>query len=193
MNTSKKEIQVFEKQVSPLIKKAESYKIENVEDIEKASIYLKKLRDIERLVEAKRLEFTKPLNQSLRAINSNFKRVTEPLVSARRILTQKVVSWKTAERVRIEKEEARRRKIQEAHEKKGHEVKAPVYIERPDNKIGNVQTRKMWSFEVIDFSKLPDEYKQMNPVKIRQAVNAGAREIKGVRIYQEEKLSIVGS
>ena len=187
-----KEIQVLEKQVSPLVKNASDYKVASVEDVDSASVILKKLRDTERSVEAKRQEFVQPLNQSLRAINATFKQIVEPLVSARKILTQKVLDWKLAERERVEKEEARRRKIQEAHEKKGHEVKTPVVLEKPENKIGNTQTRKVWMFELVDFSKLPDEYKQMNPIKIRQAIHAGNTEIKGLKIFQEEQLSIVG-
>ena len=191
MEISQKEIQVLEKQASPLIKQAEVYKVGSVEDVEKASYFLKKLRETEKMVEAKRLEFTKPLNQSLRAINASFKKVTEPLATARRILTQNVISWKTAERERIEKEEARRRKIQEAHEAKGHEVKAPVVIDRPDAQIGNTQTRKTWAFEVEDFSKVSDDYKMINSPSIMAQVRAGVREIKGIKVYQKEGLAIV--
>jgi len=44
----------------------------------------------------------------------------------------------------------------------------------------------------VDFSKLSDEYKMINNVAINQAIRYGVREIKGLKIYQEEKLSIVG-
>ena len=192
MEILQKEIQVLEKQVSPLVKDASEYKVASVEDIDKASVILKKLRDTERFIETKRKEFTQPLNQSLRAINATFKQIVEPMFQARMLLTGKIVDWKKTEHERIEKEEARRRKIQEAHEKAGHEVKAPVILEKPDNKIGNVQTRKVWKFKVVDFSKLSDEYKMINNVAINQAIRYGVREIKGLKIYQEEKLSIVG-
>jgi len=192
MEILQKEIQVLEKQVSPLVKDASEYKVASVEDIDKASVILKKLRDTERFIETKRKEFTQPLNQSLRAINATFKQIVEPMFQARMLLTGKIVDWKKTEHERIEKEETRRRKIQEAHEKAGHEVKAPVILEKPDNKIGNVQTRKVWKFKVVDFSKLSDEYKMINNVAINQAIRYGVREIKGLKIYQEEKLSIVG-
>ena len=192
MEVSQKEIQVLEKQVSPLVKEADSYKIDSVEAVDEASMFLKKVRDTERSIEAKRLEFTAPLNQSMRAINATFKKLKEPLEQARKLLTNRVLTWKIAERERLEKEEARRRKIQEAHEAKGHEVKAPVVLDRPDNKIGNTQTRKVWTFEVVDFTKVPNEYKELNTARVNGAIREGAREIKGLKIYQEEKLSIVG-
>ena len=192
MEITKKEIQVLENQVSPLIVQADSYKIDSVEAVDKASNFLLKVRDTERGIEAKRLEFTKPLNQSLKAINDTFKSLKQPLEGARNILTRKIIEWKTAETRKLEAEEARRRKIQEAHAEKGHETKAPVVLERPENKIGNTQTRKVWTFEVVDFSKMPDEYKMLNNTAVNQAIRNGVREIKGVKISQEERLSIVG-
>ncbi|MCK5016387.1 MAG: hypothetical protein KAS32_04870 [Candidatus Peribacteraceae bacterium] len=191
MSVTQKEIKVLERQVSPLVKASQEYKIASVEDVDKASAILKGLRDTERNIEAERQKFTKPLNQTLRNINATFKEIAAPLVEARRVLTQRVIVWKTTERERIEKEEARRRKIQEAHEKKGHEVKAPVYIERPDSKIGSTQTRKVWVSAVADFSKVPDDYKMLDNVAVNQAIRNGVREIKGLKIYQKETLSIV--
>jgi hypothetical protein len=192
MEISTKEIQTLEKQVSPLVKQAGGYTINSVEAVDEASLFLKKVRDTEVSLEAKRQEFTAPLNQSLKAINETFRQLRAPLEQARYLLTNKILTWKRAETERLAKEEARRRAIQEAHEKAGHEVKAPVVLERPENKIGNTQTRKVWTFEVVDFSKLPDEYKSINQVAVNQAVRSGVREIKGLRIYQEEQLSIVG-
>jgi methyl coenzyme M reductase alpha subunit len=90
------------------------------------------------------------------------------------------------------KEEARRRAIQEAHEKAGHQIKAPVVLERPEAKIGNTQTRKVWTYEVTDFSKVPDDFKVINNVAVNQGIRDGLRNVLGLRIYQEEKLSIVG-
>ena len=192
MEISQKEIQVLEKQVSPLVKQAGSYQIDSVEAVDNASLFLKKVKDAENNLEAKRLEFTAPLNKSLKAINETFRQLRTPLEQARSLLAGKILTWKRAETDRLAKEEARRRAIQEAHEKAGHEVKAPVVLEKPDSKIGNTQTRKVWVFDVVDFSKLPDEYKMLNTVIIRDAIRSGVREIKGLKIFQEEQLSIVG-
>jgi len=192
MKISDKEIQVMEKQVSPLVAQAGKYIIKSVEDVDKSSEFLKKVKDTEREIEAKRLEFTKPLNQSLRAINATFKQLKEPLVEARILLTGKIMDWKQAETARLEKEEARRRKIQEAHAKKGHTVEAPVVLDRPQKTIGNTRTTKFWTFEVQDLGKVPTEYLEIDTVEVRQAIRNGVREIPGIKIYQDERLSIVG-
>jgi len=191
MEISTKEIQTLEKQVSPLVKKANSYLIDSVQAIEDASGFLRKVKDVENSIEKKRLELTQPLNQSLKAINLMFGQIKKPLEEARRLLTGKILNWKIAEQQRLAKEEARRRAIQEAHEKAGHEVKAPVVLERPDNKIGNTQTVKVWTYDIVDFSQLSDNYKIINPVAVNSAIRNGVRDIKGLKVYQKERLSIV--
>jgi type I site-specific restriction endonuclease len=192
MKISTKEIQTLEKQVSPLVKQAGGYTINSVEAVDEASLFLKKVKDTERNLEIKRQEFTAPLNQSLKAINKTFRELRTPLEQARHLLTNKILTWKRAETERLAKEEARRRAIQEAHEKAGHEVKAPVVLERPENKIGNTQTRKVWTFAVVDFSKVPDDFKVINPKEVNISIHMGVRNIPGIKIYQEEQLSIVG-
>ena len=192
MKISDKEVQIKEKQVSPLVAQAGKYIVESVEDVDKSSEFLKKVRDTEREIEAKRLEFTKPLNQSLRAINATFKQLKEPLVEARQVLTEKILSWKKAETAKLEKEEARRRKIQESHVKRGHTVEAPVVLDRPEKTIGNTRTTKFWTFGVQDLGKVPTQYLSINSVAVREAIRNGVREISGIRIYQDERLSIIG-
>ena len=190
MEISKKEIQILEKQVSPLVAEADSYKIDSIESVDIASVFLKKVRDAENNLESKRLEFTAPLNQSLKAINETFKQLKNPLTQARELLTNKIIIWKRAETEKIAKEEARRRAIQEAHEKAGHEVNAPVVLERPESKIGHTQTRKVWKWRMVAFSKLDDAYKITNDVYINQKIRDGIRDISGLEIYQEDQLSI---
>jgi len=191
MEISQKEIQALEKEVSPLITEAGSYKIDSVEAVDNASLFLRKLKDAENNLEAKRVTFTAPLNQSLKAINDTFRQLRTPIEQARMVLTNAILAWKRAENERLAKEEARRRAIQESHAEKGHEVSAPVVLERPEAKIGNTQTVKVWTFGIVDIAQIPDAYKLVNETAVRQAIREGVREIPGVRIFQEERLSIV--
>jgi len=191
MGIPEKDVKVIEEETSILLKQADSYVIKSAQDVDLASEFLRKIKDVENRVEAKRLEFTKPLNESLKAINNTFRQLSEPLTQARKLLTEKILSWRRAEQERIAKEEERRRKIQEAHERAGHEVKAPIILERPETKMGDTQVRKVWNWELIDFSKVPDIYKEINRVAINQAIRNGAREIPGLEIFQEESLSII--
>jgi hypothetical protein len=51
-------------------------------------------------------------------------------------------------------------------------------------------SRKVWRFEIQDAGLVPREYLTVDEKKIRAAVREGAREIPGVRIYQETQIAI---
>lgn len=53
-------------------------------------------------------------------------------------------------------------------------------------------SRKVWAFLVIDEALIPREYMSVNEVALRRAVLDGAREIPGIRIFQETKISLGG-
>jgi len=190
-NNSEIELQNIKSKISPVIKKAEAFIVNTLANVEKASSFLKEIKDMETVVENKRIEFTKPLNQSLRNINDTFKKMKEPLEQARSLLTNKILFWKRNESEKIAREEERRRKIQDAHEKQGHQVNAPIIMEKIENKIGNIQTVKRWTYEIIDFVNVPECYKVIDAIKVNLRIREGERHINGLRIYQEESLSIV--
>jgi len=190
MTVDSKEIEVLKKETSPLIEQAQTCIVETSSDVEEASGFLKKISDSLKNIENKRLSFTAPLNQSLNEINLSFRAIRSPLEKARDIVSSKILFWRRKEIERQEKEEERRRKIQEAHAKQGHQVNGPVILERPQNTIGNAQARKIWKFEVINFSQVPDNYKELNQVSVNNAIRAGIKEIAGLRIYQEDILAI---
>ena len=56
--------------------------------------------------------------------------------------------------------------------------------------MGNVQARKVWKYEIVDFSKIPDEYKEINSGKVREALR-DKKEIPGVRFYQDEVAAVI--
>lgn len=191
------ELQNIESKISPIVVKANEYVVATIADVENASAFLKEIKDMEKIVEDKRITFTKPLNESLKNINGTFKKMKEPLEQARGLLTGKILTWKRIESERVEAEQAAWRKIQEAEaelRKLNHEPEVevePIIVAPVVNKIGNMQTVKRWTFEIIDFSKVPDIFKAINAVEINAAIRSGNRDIPGLKIYQEESLSIV--
>lgn len=191
------ELKNIEVQISPVIDKANRYVIETVKDVEESSAFLKEIKDMEKVIEDKRITFTKPLNESLKNINDTFKKMRQPLEQARDLLTRKILTWKRIESERVAAEQAAYRKIQEAEAELCRLQNKPVVEEEPItiapvvNKIGNMQTVKRWTFEIIDFSKVPDDYKSLNNTEVNGAIRSGIRDIPGLKIYQEESLSIV--
>lgn len=54
----------------------------------------------------------------------------------------------------------------------------------------NSVVRNVWNFRIVDLSKVPVEFLQLNSVAVREAIKAGAREINGLEIYQECQVAI---
>ena len=209
---SKQAIQKAERRVLSLAETADSFVVETDIDVGIASEFLKKIKDTESKIEAKRLEFTKPLNQSLKAINATFKKLKEPLAEAKKVVSDKILSWRRIEATKARKAEEEARKIEEEKIRKiqetcesGLEAKdkqemieeimeeeePEAMIKKPETTIGNTQARKIWKFEVTEFDKIPDKYKMINRVEVNADIRAGERDIPGIRIFQEETLSIV--
>ena len=184
--TQNKEIQELKGETEITIGVVGSIEVHTEEQAVKASEYVKGINDKIKMIEEKRLTFTKPLNESLSAINATFRELTAPLNNAKTNVTNKIMEWRREEQKKIEAEESRRRKIQEAHAEQGHNVNAPVVMEKPKATVGNVQVRKIWKYKITDFSKLSDSYKMIDTNMVNIAIRGGLREIPGLEIYQEE-------
>lgn len=119
--------------------------------------------------------------------------MVKPLDEAEEVVKRKILKWRRTEAERSAEEE---RILMEARA-----VLKEAEIELPDidhvspmpieNKIGNVQAVKRWTFEVIDADKIPRAYLILNTVSINSMIRQGLRDIPGLRIYQEESLSII--
>ena len=192
-----KEIKEITTQANPLAKKVDSIEIKEEKDIAQASVIQRQIKDMLNSIEQKRLEFTGPLNQSLKAINGTFKEIKRPLQDAMSSVNIKILTWRGEEQKRIAKEEERRRKIQDAHEKQGHQVNEPVVMKRPEKSILHSQVRKVWKFKVNDFKKVHDVYKVIDEGRVKAALRANLSvekkppEIDGIEFYQEEVLAVI--
>lgn len=49
---------------------------------------------------------------------------------------------------------------------------------------------KRWTFEITDISQVPREFLQVDEKKVKEAITAGTRSIPGVRIYQDESITL---
>lgn len=49
---------------------------------------------------------------------------------------------------------------------------------------------KRWVYEITDLTQVPREYLQVDEKKVKEAIAAGARAIAGIRIYQDESISL---
>ena len=172
----------------------EKTEIDSNEKAEKAATLLKDIKTRLNSAEDTRKSYTAPLYEVQRKINDAFKKATEPLTKAESLLKGKILAWKKLENDRIAKEEARRQKLQMSHYNKGHNVNPLVQMDRVE-KVGSTQTKKIWKWEVTDFSKLPDDFKMINGVKLNsmitdEDIRSGKKKIPGVKFYQDEILAV---
>lgn len=50
--------------------------------------------------------------------------------------------------------------------------------------------RNVWNFRIVDLSKVPTEFLQINSVAVREAIKSGVRSIEGLEIFQECQVAI---
>lgn len=54
----------------------------------------------------------------------------------------------------------------------------------------NSVVRNVWNFRIVDLSKVPVEFLQLNSVAVRDAIKSGVRSIDGLEIFQECQVAI---
>lgn len=175
------------KDSSAVITKAEAIVVASSAQENKAHELLVLIKTKTAAIEKQRKAITAPLNKSLKETNTLFKKLSEPLKEADRIIRAKILTFHEEQEAKAEKEQERREKIQAAHEEKGHETHELEEVE-PD--VGITTTVKRWTFEVVNPHLVPRIYMAIVRAAVNQAIRDGIREIPGLRIYQEEGVRV---
>ena len=184
---TKVEVQKIRKGNVPLVNAANRLVVSSPVDENQAYDVLKTIKEKINVIEKRRTSITKPLNHSLREVNSLFKELSQPLREADDVIRDKILEFRQLQAEKAAKEEAKRRKIQQSHKAKGHNVGAPAIVEV---ETGKSVTQKRWTYELVDVDKLPRKYLIPNKAAIDFAVRRGIRKIPGLRIYQKESLRV---
>jgi hypothetical protein len=191
-------------QIDALAMACKNIVINNDESLERGKVLAKEARKIEQFIEEKRKEATKPLLDKKKQIDDFAKHLTNELNNAVKPLRAQIQKYEEEkERQRLEElrriEEDRRRqeealrvaqqqgdveqitKIQEISEL---EAKAAELSEKSSS------LRMIWTFEVENINLVPKEYMLLDETAVRRAIQAGVREIPGLRIFQKPSLVI---
>lgn len=168
--------------------------------------------------EEQRKHHTKPLNDQKRAIDGAFKELTGPLDGAEKALKDQVAAFhREQQRIAAEAaraaEEERRREERNAQERQRRanlrarqegtqpvqhqpaQVAAPPPKPAPTRQTqsgAQVQAKAVWRFSIEDEAQVPREYLMVDERKVRQAVNGGARQIAGIRIWEDVNVAVRG-
>ncbi len=190
------------KQAETLFGQAQAFIISTDEHYKEATI---RLRDIKGAQDRVKNHF-EPMRQKTYAayqeVLDNTKTYSKPLQEAEKIYKKKIAIYSTEqerkrrEEERLFQEEARKReeerRLQKAIETGNEEIlEAPIVVPElkiVESKPEGISFIEKWNYEIIDFSKLPDEYKTTNAVKLNQVVRAlkGNTNIPGIRVFSEK-------
>lgn len=211
---SPQEITELANQVTELVEKAKDYKIVDATTREEANVTLKLIITLNKAIEDKRVAITKPMLDKKTAIDTKFKVISKPLADIEKSLRTEVARDinEQSRLARIEEE-----RLQKIADEKAKEVEtqygntsnpllqelvktetksitkeimkdAPAVTTSFKSSVGSSSVRTTKKFRVLDFSKIPDEYKMINESLINQVIRRAENrvtEIAGIEIYDD--------
>jgi len=204
------QLQEISKGITPIEKKVNELIVKDEVTMLVATDLVSQLRKKKNEIENGRLVLTKPLNDHVKFINGIFNPKYDFVDNLEKVVDGKIKEYRRElEKARIAEEDRLRKLQEEKNEKdlkKGKTVEfnvAPVVVPsapaKVEGKKGAVAFTKFWNYEIEDFKKLPAKYvaqvlnlahdKGLYDTVVRKAVEAGEREIAGVRIFEDEKMS----
>ncbi len=138
-------------------------------------------------IDAVRDEFLTPLKEARAWVDAQFDPLRIQMKNAEDILKEMIGSY--AQRQLVEQ----RRLAAKAAEMAPKAVTREAFVQAMETvkqaapvKVEGVSTRPVWKFEVTDAALVPREFCSPDVTKLRAAVGDGAREIPGVRIFEEQ-------
>ncbi len=202
IETTIEKIKEDQKVFIPLV---EGIQITSKAEMEVAADFLAKVKARSKQLEERRLEYTKPINESLRKINADFKEMAEPYLRMEAQLKQRIGKYVDHQRQMAALEEARleeQRRQQAAKIAKEENItkrQALAQIEKPvveaentsaKTESGSVSTKMVWKFEVVNTENVPEIYKVVDEKAIRKAIANGVHRIAGVKIWEESQVVV---
>jgi len=194
-------------QIATMAAKCKNIVVNSRESLDFAKTLAKDASKIEKFIEDRRKDLTKPLVDQKREIDDFSKNLTKELNEAIKTVREQIKNFELElERQRQEelrKLEEQKKQIEEAQKKQAEEAQKTDGVHSPLPSIDMLcirmrekeleqdrskSLRKIWKFEITDAILIPREYLVPDERKISAAVAAGIREIPGVHIYQEEQL-----
>lgn len=187
------ELTEIKTQVSSVQEAANALKVENQEDMNRATDALHNVSKAEKYVVEKKEAITRPLMKSLSAIRDLFKPLETNLADAKKIIKGKMLAWQIEEDDRITKEKERIAKRVEkgtmrpdtAAGKMEAVGEAPV---KSTGEVGKSSIRTVKKVRVMDETMIPREYLLVNMTAITEAVIKKGIDVPGTETYEEKMI-----
>ena len=202
-----------------IIDQTKNFVIADDSGLDRATDMVKSLKLGNKELEKRRKELVDPYNETVREINNAFKGLQKMAEGAVQTLGGQMTHYhgQVEARLRKEEEDRRRREAEELKEQAadriiaavadGEDVKDEMQAidERLDELSGPItkapksvsygskgssSTRKVWTFDLEDITKVPARYLQLNETAVRSALQIGTRNIAGLNIFQKSILVV---
>jgi hypothetical protein len=181
--------------------------VTNDDEYAKAVDILSGIAGEKKKIEEARKSLGDPMRLLVEKINSMFKVVSTPFLTADTTIRRKADDYDRAKQEAIRRENERLQR--EAEERAKRDLARSVADGTPPPAApspatfspeipktvvgaeGGAATRKTtWDFEIINQNEIPREYLMPNEKFIRAAIQAGKRDIPGVKIYERSGLAV---
>jgi len=191
----------YEPDIAAMVDEARALTIQDDISNAQASELGNRARKLVKGIEEIRKHHVAPLNERASQINAAAKVYTERLGEVVETLKRKITIFDNQLEIERRKaEEQARQAIAEEQARLDAMAKengvAPVILEMPlpsepprvvRTESGSSFQKKRWTFEIENESDIPRHYLAIDEKKIQADINAGVREIPGVRIFQKKE------
>jgi hypothetical protein len=149
----------------------------------------------------KQLSYTAPIDKHLRSVRAAFKSFFEPVDQADKILRQKMTEYSAEQRRRYMEAQAINKAKEDLARREAEfsgtgeftvdttPVQEPFVSKTFNSGVGSSSFVAVRTWELEDFEKVPNQYKELASGKITKTIKAGGS-IPGIRIIEKETLRV---
>lgn len=164
------------------------HEITGPDEYEQVTEFLKVTKHKMKLLDQERSVSVKPLNDQVREINQWFKKPLDKLKEIEVALKKMLTSYQVKQREEQEKLLAAAASASTEHVEAQALILAATKQAPPT--VSGLSVREVWQWQVTDLSLIPHEFFSLDHSKLDAAVRNGAREIPGVRVYKDTRVSV---
>ena len=202
---AKKAFAIFEDRIQKALLLVRQFEVKSEDDCRDLTEAVGQAAKLKKGIEDKRKEIIKEPDSFTRSVNAFVKGFRDKIDGMIREGKKKIGDFtyqlemkRRADQKKLEEEQARKQAEIDAAAKE-HDIEpvqlpqmvAPKKKEPIRSESGaSASTRMVWTFEVTRLDLIPREYLTVWEDKIKRAIDAGIREIPGLRIYEKPQVSV---
>jgi len=190
-------------EANKLLEYANNRVIATLDDTKLATNDLSLISRLKKAMESKRKDYLLPFQEHVKEVNDIYKALMAPVETADMVTRNKVMAFnREQERIKAEQEKINALRMEaaakEAALNNGEIKEAIVLVDviQPAKKViadlASSGMRDNWTYEVMDFAALPNEYKMPNTSMLNATAKSvkDSRVIPGLRIYNDPTMVV---